>query len=241
MEPQETPVILLVGGRGSRLGSVTELPKPLIEVAGRPFLCYVLGSLHRQGFRRIYCLTGYHAGLFEKRLDGALREASLPDLEIHYMVEKTPLGTGGALRTILPFLDRYGLLLNGDSYCSVEYRDLLDLAGGGGASFALTAVRVRDAGDYGGLELDAAGCVTRFREKGLTGSAWVNAGVYAVHRRFVERAIPEGVSSLEQEILPAWLKTERVPTLRVDGFFHDIGTPERLAEARALFPPPDLL
>ena len=68
MEPKDTPVAILAGGRGTRLAPVADLPKALVPVAGRPFIMYPLAALHFQGFRRIFLLTGYGAAQIESAL-----------------------------------------------------------------------------------------------------------------------------------------------------------------------------
>jgi NDP-sugar pyrophosphorylase family protein len=254
MDVARIPVFILAGGRGSRLAGLTDLPKPLVPVAGRPFVAYLLGALHRQGFRRVFFLTGFGAEAFAQVLDQWVRSgdassharlpsnerAFLTELEIRFLPEESPLGTGGALRRALVHVDSQALVLNGDSYCDSDYRELLGLLQTRSAAFSLTAVHEPDASDYGCLALDENDVVRGFEEKGRAGEGWINAGVYALERRFLEEAIPEGKSSLETEVLPAWVKQEQTPACRVHCFFRDIGTPERLAQAQREFPPRSL-
>lgn len=243
MEPSKIPVLILAGGRGTRLSGVTDLPKALIRVAGRPFIIYLLAALHRQGFRRLFFLTGYGADIFERVLCHDAPEARpgfLDDLELRFLVEEQPLGTGGALRQALPHVEGRALVLNADSYCSLDCLELLRLLEARSALFCLAAVAVEDAGDYGSLTLDEDGLVQGFAEKGAGGPGWINAGVYALERRFLERAIPEFPCSLERDVLPRWVQGEPTPAWCVRGFFRDIGTPERLEQAQQEFPPDDL-
>jgi len=233
----EIPVFILAGGRGERLGGVGDRPKPLLEVAGRPFVAYLLEALARQGFRRIFFLTGHGGEVFE-RFAQETRAASVAgaELDLRCIREETPLGTGGALRGALPHVERAALVLNGDTYCDLDGRDLLRFQGEHEGALCLTAAPVEEAADYGTLTLDAAGRVQAFREKGAGGPGWVNAGAYALSRSFLE-TVPPGPSSLECNLLPAWLSREPVWAFRIAGPFHDIGTPERLARTRRDFPP----
>jgi len=249
----QVPVLILAGGKGERLSGVTDLPKPLIEVAGRPFIGFLLEGLWRQGFRRITCLTGYGAQRFPEALDAQAAAAEMPflrELQLQFLVEDEPLGTAGALRGALALVERTALVLNGDSYCGVDYREFLrshmspPADGARRAAVSLVAIWIEDARDYGCLSLGARGTerdrVSGFQEKGVSGPGWVNAGVYAMDRGFLDLAIPDGVASLEREILPAWSARETVWAYRSCAFFRDIGTPERLAMAAREFPPEDL-
>jgi len=246
---ERVPVFILAGGRGERLAGLADAPKPLLEVAGLPFLLYLLATLKTQGFRRIGLLTGHRAGTFAAWLRAAsappgarpdaptrAARAILAGLDVGLLAESEPLGTGGALRRILPFVEDVALVLNGDSFCRFDARDLLRRYEARGQALCLAATRIADGADYGRLLIDDDGRVTGLREKGEVGAAWVNAGVYALPRRFLAEAIPDGPCSLEREVLPHWLEREPVWAQRTDGYFCDIGTPQRLALARRQFP-----
>ncbi len=239
MQPAQIPVLILAGGRGERLGAAAPGPKPLAPVAGRPFILHTLAALQAQGFRRVVFLTGHLAGEFEQ---GLLRARGAPDaqflaaMDLDFRPESTPLGTGGALAAAASVVAGEALLLNGDSYCEVDFRDVLALRRAREAALCLTAVQVAEAADYGGLIIEGDR-VAGFLEKGLTGARWVNAGVYALHRRFLDEALPRAVPcSLEQDVLPAWIAREATPVLATRAFFRDIGTPERLRAAQVEFP-----
>lgn len=252
------PVAILAGGRGERL-AVLE-PKPLVAVAGRPFVTFLLEQLWRQGFRHVTLLTGHRAERFPQVLDPLAAAGRLPflgDLTLRYVAEAEPQGTGGALRAGLAGAESKVVVMNGDSYCGCDLRALLRFhdehapppAGhpmGPGAQAAagaatLVAAWSEEAGDYGALSLAADDRVLEFREKGLHGPGWINAGIYVFAREFLLQALPSGPSSLEREVLPAWIRGHPVRAYRTRAFFRDIGTPERLALAAGEFPPPDLL
>jgi len=275
---RETPVFILAGGRGERLSGLTDRPKPLVEVAGQPFLVYLLASLKARGFRRVTLLTGYRAEAFDAWLAGASDRAAAeeppgapgpgtvrppvpgpgvarspdpaPDararrilrgMEISLLGEESPLGTAGALRRVLPLVGGEALVMNGDSFCRTDYAALLRLRRARGGEICMAATRIADASDYGRLALDRRGRVRGFLAAGPPGPAWVNAGVYALSRGFLERALPAPVSSLEREVLPRWVEREPVWARRCRGYFGDIGTPERLAEAGERFPAAEIL
>ncbi len=243
LDPAGIPVFILAGGRGTRLAGLADEPKSVVPVGGRPFLLYLLGSLHREGFRAIHLLTGYRSERIEEVLaeqrSGRAAEI-LADLKISFLPESSPQGTGGALRPVRDLVSNVALLLNGDSYCAASYTDLLAQHLRTQAAVSLTVVQTQDAGDYGRVLVEeCSGRVTGFAEKASAGPAWINAGVYALTRRFLE-SIPARPGSLEKEILPGWVDRREVTALLSTAYFRDIGTPERLAAAEAEFPPDGL-
>src|SRR5262249_9664829 len=152
-----------------------QVPKPMVEVGGRPFVEYIIHHLREQEFRRILMLVGY----LGERIEGYFGDGADYDVTIRYVKEPRPLGTGGALRNALDMLEEEFLLLFGDSYLPIDY-------GAVEASFhslpALGLMVVHDdpGGETGVLKnvaLDGAGWVSRY-EKG-TGSSdlkYVEAG-----------------------------------------------------------------
>jgi D-glycero-alpha-D-manno-heptose 1-phosphate guanylyltransferase len=227
--PRSVPVFVLCGGLGTRLRGHEERPKAVIEVAGRPFLAYVLRLLRLQGFRQVVLLLGHGAEDVRSAFSGA---------GIEYRTEATPLGTGGALAAARDGFAGVNLVLNGDSYAEAVYPDLLREharhARRSGQAVTLLAVWAEDAADYGGLALDQDRRVTAFLEKGRGGPGWINAGVYVAGGRFL-RGLPAGPSSLERDHLPLLAAQGLLRALPARCFFRDIGTPERLAAAREEF------
>ncbi len=227
--PRSVPVFVLCGGLGSRLSGVEARPKAVLPVAGLPFLRYVIGLLAGQGFRRYVLCLGHGA------LD-VQREFSGP--EFLYSVEKEPMGTAGALSLAGRYAARVNLVVNGDSYAEASYTDLLaeHTKHGRSASRCATilAVHMDDCSDYGGLSLDGEGRVTGFREKGVAGPGWINAGAYVLGGRLF-RELPEHNCSLETGVLPGLAAGGRARAAAGRFFFRDIGTPERLALAQEEF------
>lgn len=241
-QPHEIPVLILAGGRGERLGAHATVPKPLVAVAGRPFIGYLLEAVWRAGFRRVCCLTGYRADEFPATLESPAALARMPfltELRLDFRAEPQPRGTGGALRAARELVGDSALVLNGDSYCAVDLLALLRGHREQGTGISLAAAYVADVGDYGALEIGTDDRLRGFTEKGVASAGWINAGVYLASRRFLD-AIAPGRVSLEREVLTDWLEREAIWVLRSRGLFRDIGTPQRLARAQQEFPPPDL-
>jgi NDP-sugar pyrophosphorylase family protein len=226
--------VILAGGLGMRLRSVVaDRPKVVAEVAGRPFLAYLLDQVARAGIREVVLCTGYL---------GAQVRAMLGDrydhLHLIYSQEPTPLGTAGALRWALPLFDSATLLvMNGDSFCQTDLGALWDWHHRQGASATMLLTRVAETARYGRVYADADGRVRRFEEKGhRRGAGWINAGIYCLRRALLLTIPPSATVSLEQEMFPAWIG-RGLYGYRGGGRFLDIGTPDAYAAAARFFSP----
>ena len=225
--------VILVGGRGTRLGAATDQrPKPLVDVGGRPFLDYLIADLVRHGFTDILLLAGYLADQLK-----AL-EARAPKLgcRIRCFVEPVPAGTAGALVQARAHLAEQFLLLNGDSLFDINYLDLCVPAVGSPAPVGVVALRrMHDTGRYGRVELNGR-AITVFAEKApASGPGLINGGIYWLRRCVLDwiEAVP---ASLEQDVLPRLAKAGLLAGRSYDGFFIDIGVPEDLSRAQTLIP-----
>ena len=231
-EPRARPTaLILVGGLGTRLRAVlTDRPKPLALVEGRPFVCRILDQLVGCGISDAVLCTGHLGG----RVQEALGTSHGP-LRLRYSQEDAPLGTGGALRLAEPMLEGDPVLaLNGDSYFGLPLAAYLDWHAAQGVPATLAIRQVADASPYGLVEATEDGQVTSFREKEPgAGPGWINGGVYLFSRSAL-KAIPAGRPvSLEREVLPSWIGSLRA--YRAEGPFLDIGTPESLSAASEFF------
>jgi NDP-sugar pyrophosphorylase family protein len=220
---------VLAGGLGTRLRpAVDDRPKVLAPVAGRPFVAYLLDALDAVGVRRIVLLTGYRGEQVREVLgerDGGA--------ELIYSEERSPLGTGGALRAALPLLDsKTILLLNGDSYFGVDFAALMDFHQRRRAVLSLSLAWVDDVSRFGRVETNPDGRIAAFVEKNsAVCPGWINAGVYLLQRTLVEEITEERPISLERELLPKWMMSKAVFGRRQPGPFLDIGTPPSYASA----------
>jgi histidinol-phosphate phosphatase family protein len=229
MRSQELEAVILVGGLGTRLRRVVcDRPKPMAEVAGKPFVEHLITTLKAQGIRRIVFSTGY----LGDQVAAYFGTGDRWGVEIAYAQESEPLGTGGAIRLALGQLwgDRF-LVLNGDSYCRFDASSLLTFHNQQGAHATLLLAPVSDCSRYGSVVLDSQGCVQAFREKQPDQRAGlVNAGVYLLERQTVKQ-IPAGRAvSIETEVFPQ-LVGKGLYALVGNGTLLDIGTPESYAQA----------
>ena len=233
-----TTALVLAGGFGTRLREcVSDRPKVLAEVAGRPFLAHVLDPLVACGVRRVVLCTGYLGEQIEAEFG-----ASFSSAEILYSHEDEPLGTGGALVHAVAHVETERVLVvNGDSHCDASYSSFLTWCESVGPDAALIAVEVPDGSRFGQIEFDGDTRVASFREKGavekgaVMGPAVINAGVYQFTSATVRRFPRTTPLSLELEVLPSLLASTGLHAWRTNGRFIDIGTTESYRDADAFF------
>ena len=226
---------VLVGGLGTRLGAiVADVPKPMLDVAGRPFLGWLLQEASRFGVEEAVLLTGHLSEVVEAALPAL--QAALPR-PMRLVVSREPVraGTGGALHHALPLLDERFLLMNGDSLFDCAPTQALTEAGAGGGTLGHLMLRaVPDASRYGVVDYDA-GRVTAFRARPEGAAPGViNGGVYGLSRAVAERAGEN--CSLEQEVLPALALEGALRGTVGEGWFIDIGIPADLERAQTELP-----
>jgi D-glycero-alpha-D-manno-heptose 1-phosphate guanylyltransferase len=220
--------ILLVGGRGTRLGELTDhTPKPLLAVAGRPFIFHVLDYLISQKVRRVNLASGYLAGKFEHALGSTYRSLSLD-----YSPEDTPLGTGGAIAQALQRTDAAEVLvLNGDTYFPADVASLAASHAKDQATISLVLREVADVSRYGHMTVDGQRIVS-LQEKGGAGPGLINGGIYLVNRAAFLANAPAGAFSLERDLLPIWVARRAAAYTIANAYFIDIGVPADLERAQ---------
>jgi mannose-1-phosphate guanylyltransferase len=223
--------VLLVGGQGTRLRPLTlTTPKPLLPVAGVPFLTHQLAALRRAGVDHVVLATSYRAEVFTETFG----DGSALGLELTYLTERHPLGTGGAIRHASEGLrsspDDPVVVLNGDVLSAHDIAGQVAFHERTDADVTLHLVEVADARAYGCVPSDADGRVTAFLEKmDQPVTRWINAGAYVFDRRVIDQ-IPAGrVVSVERETFPQLLASGRdVRAWRQSAYWIDVGTPEAL-------------
>jgi NDP-sugar pyrophosphorylase family protein len=226
--------IVLAGGRGTRLSSVvSDRPKVLADVGGRPFLTYLLDLLRHAGVRRAVLSVGYMQELVEEQIGP--RHGSM---EIVYSRETEPLGTGGGVRLAARLVQSDpAFVLNGDSYCHVNLAALVRFHRDRAARGTLTVLELPDTARYGRVKLDAAQRILRFEEKISGEPGYINAGVYVLSSAMLASIPAERPVSLEREMFPVWIESGLFGFV-CSGPFLDIGTPESYSEAERFFARP---
>lgn len=223
------PAIVLTGGSGTRLGAATaDTPKPLLPVAGRPFLEWVTLWLAGWGVDRIT----YAAGFCGDQVVDWIAETDFgTDVLRECRIEAEPLGTGGGILNALPQSVADVVVLNGDSLLLCDLAGMMAHYRETGADAIVAVFEVPDAATFGTVLSDDAGRMTGFGEK-QTGNGWVNAGVYVLGPRFHGMFARGAALSVEYDLFPRALDAGlNVMTFPSDAAFIDIGSPEALARA----------
>ena len=220
--------ILLCGGMGTRLRSVvSDRPKPMADICGKPFLQYLLEMLREKGITEVIFALGYMGEMIEEYF----QDGSAFGLKIAYSYEEDPLGTGGAIRNALPkIMEEEVLVLNADTYFPMDYQGLYRFHQENDGDFSLATRAVPDISRYGAVRRDAAGRILAWNEKledgGQPLAGEINGGIYVMKKSLIAE-IPEGKQSLEQDCVPKWLSEgKRIFGLPFEGYFMDIGIPK---------------
>ncbi len=224
--------VILAGGLGTRLRPMlSDLPKSLAPLDGRPFLDYLLAFLERQGVTEAVLATGHLGDRIEATI-GARRGR----LSVRYAVEREPLGTGGALRNALGRIEEFPVLaLNGDTFVALDLADMLAAHRRGRAGLTVAVREVVDAGRFGRVVVED-GRIRSFDAGGGSRPGMINCGVYLFDRNLLDDpALPEKFS-FERDFLQARAEELRPLAYTVSGYFIDIGVPEDLLRAQRELP-----
>ena len=223
-------VVCLVGGRGSRLGSLTEsTPKPLLDVGGRPFLDYLVSEASRFGLERLLLLAGHNAGEVIRHYGGKVAGG----LSIDVIVETAPAGTAGALANAAAALDPVFFLINGDSFFGFNWLALAPALDRDDWTVHLALARGVNGDRYGRVEV-RGNRISRFLPKGES-ELPINAGIYLVRRRILKN-IGDIPCSLENDVLPLLAAGGELLGYIAEGTFIDIGIPHDFARAQEAMP-----
>jgi D-glycero-D-manno-heptose 1,7-bisphosphate phosphatase len=222
--------VILAGGRGTRLGDVARgMPKPLLEVAGRPFIAFLLEELQRYGIKEAIVLAGPSDAPFRQ----ILGNGDFGDLKLTFVTEPKAAGTGGALNYARDLLADTFLMLNGDSWFDVNLLRLMKTPMADESLGRIALREVPDTSRYGRVSLNPDGRVVDFAEKAGGQPGLINGGIYWLRREIVDLMSDPPVS-LEMETFPDLVARRKIEAMELSGRFIDIGTPEDLTRAKGL-------
>ncbi len=223
--------IILAGGFGTRLQNVvSDVPKPMAPINGKPFLDYQLKYLKHYGVKKVILSVGH---MSDKVM--AHYKTNFEGLEIVYSVEKTPLGTGGGIRLALEKChDDNILVLNGDSFFDMDLTHFYNQHLTHSCLFSLALLKVTNAGRYGTIEFGNRHIINSFKEKnGENGPGLINAGVYLLNKDlFLRKTESHKNFSIEKDFFEKKLKEIEIFGFEQKGYFIDIGIPEDYKKAQ---------
>ncbi|MCV7257990.1 sugar phosphate nucleotidyltransferase [Mycobacterium shimoidei] len=232
MTDSQVDAVVLVGGKGTRLRPLTlSAPKPMLPTAGLPFVTHLLSRIAAAGIEHVIMCTSYQSRVFEAEFG----DGSKLGLQIEYVTEEHPLGTGGGIANVSSRL-RYdtAMVFNGDVLSGVDLGQLLGYHREQQADLTLHLVRVGDPRAFGCVPTEN-GRVTAFLEKTQDPPTdQINAGCYVFSREIIDR-IPRGREvSVEREVFPALLSDGVKVCGYVDSsYWRDMGTPEDFVRGSA--------
>lgn len=216
--------VLLAGGLGTRLRSVVDdRPKPMALIKGKPFMEYVVHELWKQGIRRIVFAVGYKGSMVEEYFG----DGKDFGIKASYAYEEELLGTAGAIKNAGRFLDDdWFYVLNADTFYQTDYQKLKRIRDEKDLDFGLVLRRVEDVSRYGRAML-SDGLLVEFNEKTEERApGTINGGIYLMNGGLLDE-IPKGKVSLENQMIPQWMKAgRRLGGFVNEGYFIDIGIPE---------------
>ncbi len=226
--------IILAGGLGTRLSAVISgIPKPMAPVASTPFLYYILDNLNEQGIDKVI-LTVHHMSEKIKNIGDKYR-----NIDISYLHESKPLGTGGAIKRALQYIQNdNALVLNGDTYFQINYKKMHDIQINSKSDMVIALRKVDDISRYSSVEIGSDGIVKEFKTHGDVGKpGLIGAGAYIVRKNlFRKYNFKRRKFSFESDFLSNLTENFKINSCMSDGYFIDIGVPEDYFRAQAEIP-----
>ncbi|MHC1724262.1 MAG: nucleotidyltransferase family protein [Aminipila sp.] len=221
--------IILAGGLGTRLANVvSDVPKPMAPVAGKPFLQYILDDLIDKGITHVIIAVCY-----KKECIIDFFGSSYKNISINYSIEEKPLYTGGAIKKALSMCkEQEVFVINGDTYFDVNLKDML-LDASKDVEILIAVKRMFDFSRYGEVKINSQKIVEAFNEKKYCKEGFINGGIYLIKRSCLTK-FPEAFS-LENDYFPLILEQGKMKAFKSEGFFIDIGIPEDYKLAQACF------
>lgn len=223
-------LIVLCGGRGSRLKHVTNrVSKPMIKIGNISFLRHLINYYKKYNFQNIYLLAGYKGSQIFKEFNNTNENL----ISIKCLIEKKPLGTGGALSLIKNKVKNDFVLINGDSFLNVDITKLINL--NTNKDFFTKMILIENTNYKSNRKLNALSVGKDNLIKYKENSNLMNSGIY-YFKKEVLKCIEQKYFSLEHDLLPKLIKKKKVIGYKDKEFFIDIGTKKQLSDAHKKLP-----
>jgi mannose-1-phosphate guanylyltransferase len=221
--------LILAGGEGTRLRPLTyTVAKPVLPLVGRPHIAYVIDWLTRHGVDDVIVSCGHLA----EGMRSTLAELEL-GVQLRFAEEPDARGTAGAIRFAEDLLAERFFVLNGDVLCDLDLTAQIDQHDRTGARATIALYPVKDPTGYGLVHRRDDGEITEFLEKpepDQIDTDEINAGAYLLERSVLDEIPPDRAVSIEREVFPK-LIGNGLYGIRQEGYWIDIGTPDRFLEA----------
>ena len=218
--------VIIAGGRGERLRPLTDnIPKSMVPIRGKPFLEHQLMLLKEHGITDFILLTGYLSSIIQDHFKDGKRFG----VDIRYSIEKTPLGTGGALKKAGELISKDFLLINGDTLLIMNYAAFIRFYTQNHTPIVMTVYNNRMNIAQANISIDRDSMVVGYNKENPAGMTHLDSGVLAINKKVFFKHMPDKtVFSFEQEVYPKLIRDNLIKAYQTNIRFYDIGTPERL-------------
>jgi len=225
--------VILAGGFGTRLQSViSEIPKSMAPVNGRPFLEYQLDYLAFYGYRKVVLSVGYLYNIIIEHFGNQYE-----NIQLDYAVEEQPLGTGGGIKQALKkCAGRHVLALNGDTIFTPDLSTFKAQHLAADANISMALRRIEDVSRYGAVQIDSHNRLLHYGEKSQENiPGFINGGIYFLNRQWYLHNTPEAAFSIEKNIFEKEAEKSNIYGFPFTTYFLDIGIPEDYKKAQDEF------
>jgi D-glycero-alpha-D-manno-heptose 1-phosphate guanylyltransferase len=222
-KPTLKEVIILAGGLGTRLRSeIGEFPKALAPINGIPFIQILFDYLASQGIEKVVLAVGYKWELIQEVFGSHYKGVAL-----EYSIEKTPLGTGGAIRLAVERIRGENcFIINGDTLFKIDLEELEKAHYAHNSTCTLALKKMSNVSRYGSIEIDEKNQIIQFKEKENYPVALINGGIYCLNKTtFNDFALQESFS-FETDFMMKKVNQFKLTGMIFDDYFKDIGIPD---------------
>ena len=225
--------IVLAGGLGTRLRSIlNETPKPMALIQEKPFLEYLLIYLINQGIQKVILSVGYKHDIIQNYFGSKFQ-----DIDLQYVIEDTPLGTGGAIKKAAEKTESSNyFVFNGDTFFQVNLEKLFYQHQQSKADITLALKQLKNFSRYGVVKTNKNGRVTSFSEKRKHVKGNINGGVFLINTKVFKQFVFPQKFSMEEDVIQKKVKNLMIYSYLTNAYFIDIGVPEDYRKAQQELP-----
>lgn len=212
-------VIVLAGGKGTRLRSkVSDVPKVMADVNGRPFLEYLFEKISKYEIDKIILSIGYKKECIKDYFGDCYK-----NIKIEYSIEDKPLGTGGAIKKALKLCDNdYAFVIYGDVYTEIDYDEMNNMYNNEDVYMALK--KIKNADRYGIVNINKNKIIS-FEEKKKVEEGLINIGCYIIRKNVLNNYLDDEFFSIENDFFSKWITNYNNSYYLYNGEFIDMGVP----------------
>lgn len=228
-EHKSTPVLIMAGGFGKRLGELTaETPKPMIKVGGVPIIQHIIQNLSGLGYKNFYISIHFQA----EKIKNYLGDGSDFGVVINYLVEETPLGTAGCLSKLHNEVKNDLLIVNGDVFCDINFLSLLDFHQQKKSDATVVVRKYEVKNPYGTIEFHKD-IMLKIIEKPVY-SSFINTGIYILSKKVIKLIGNNETIDMPNLLERIQIQNGKIHVFKTDEYWLDIGNPVDLSQIDAI-------